>query len=291
MVSGMPRLPGVLIVFLCLALAATSGCFVRRRTVATPVAGQTRPLLTATKDELIQRVNGISAPIQSFSMKVDLSPSILDPSKGAATDYATVGAYILFHKPADIRILAQDPVLSTTIADMVSTGNEFRVYIPHKKRFIIGSNDAPEKSENKLENLRPVAILTSLMIQPLDPKIDLTVLENDTDRALYMLLVIRRTGEQLQLTRNIYFDRYTLQVTREKTFDVSGNIVSDTRYEDWKAYESVTFPSQIDIQRPKENYEVQLSLITMKMNSPDVTADKFVLKQPPDTQLQELKAQ
>ena len=246
-------------------------------------------MLSATRDELVQRVNEISDAIHSFSMKVDLSPSILDPSKGSATDYATVGAYILFRKPDDIRILAQDPLLATTIVDMVSSGNEFRVYIPHKKRFIIGSNNAPEKSENKLENLRPVAILTSLIIQPLDPRNDLTVLEDDSEREQYILLVVRRDNEQLVLIRNIYFDRYTLQVIRQRTFDASGSIVSDSEYSDWKSYDGVAFPAQIDIRRPKENYEVQLSLVTMKMNSPDVTAEKFVLKQPADTQLQELR--
>lgn len=222
-------------------------------------------------------------------MKVDLSPSVLNPSKGSATDYATVGAYILFRKPDDIRILAQDPVLATTIVDMVSTGNEFRVYIPRKKRFIIGNNDAPERSQNKLENLRPVAILTSLLVQPLDLKTDLTVLEDDVERALYILLVIRKEKEQLMLAREIYIDRYTLQITRQKTFDVSSSIVSDSKYTDWKSYDGVAFPGEIDIQRPKENYEVQLGLITMKMNSADVTPDKFLLKQPPDTQLQEVK--
>ena len=286
---GMPRPPRRLVVFLTLALVTTPGCFVRRRAVPTALTGQTRPLLTATKDELVQRVNGISEPIQDFSMKVDLSPSILNPAKGSATDYATVSAYVLFRKPADIRILGQDPVIATTIFDMVSTGNEFRVSIPRKKRFIIGSNDAPETSENTLENLRPAAILTALLIQPLDPASNLTVLEDDAERALYILIVVRRQQDQLTLARNVYFDRYTLQVTREKMFDATGRLVSDTKYSDWKTYDRATFPSQIDIQRPKENYEVQLSLVTMKMNSPDVTAEKFALKQPPDTQLQEVK--
>jgi len=34
---------------------------------------------------------------------------------------------------------------------------------------------------------------------------------------------------------------------------------------------------------------VQLTLVSMRMNTPDVTAEKFVLEQPRDTQLQVLK--
>jgi hypothetical protein len=284
----MSRIPGLLIV-IASALSVTPACFVRKRAVTTLAPQQSRPLLSATKDELLQRVHEVTDPIQSFVMKADLSPSVLDPSKGTATDYATVGAYILFRKPDEIRILGQDPVIGSTIFDMVSNGREFRVSIPHNKRFIIGNNDAPETSQNKLENLRPVALLTALMIYPPDPKTESAALENDAERAEYILLIIRRVQDQFVLARNIVFDRYTLQITRQKTFDVSGNITGDTKYSDWKSYGDASFPSEIEIQRPKENYEVQLSVVSMKFNTPEVTAAKFVLEQPPDTQLQEVK--
>jgi hypothetical protein len=282
----MSRTRGLVVVLL--ALAATQGCFVRRRTVTPLSTHKARPLLTATKDQLIQRIHQIYDPIQSFVMRADLSPSLLNPSQGTATDYATVGAYILFEKPDHIRILGQDPVLATTIFDMVSNGRQFRVSIPRKKRFIIGNNNAPETSENKFENLRPSAIVTALIISPPD-QMDITVLENDTDHAEYILLIIRRNGDQFALARNVYFDRYTLQITRQKRFDPLGDITSDTRYADWMNYGITSFPSHIDILRPKENYEVELSTVSLKINAPEVTAEKFVLEQPPDTQLQELK--
>jgi hypothetical protein len=284
----MARIPKLLIV-VGLALAVTPACFVRRRAVTPAPTRQTSPLLAATKDELIQRLHDISDPIQSFIMTADLSPSVLEPSKGTATDYATVSAYILFQKPDQMRILGRDPVLSSTIFDMVSNGSQFFVSIPPKKRFIIGDNHAPPRPGNKLENLRPEALLTSLMIYPPDPEADITLLENDNERALYILLIIRRNQDQLALARQVYFDGRTLQAERQKTFDMSGSIVSDTKYSDWKGYERASFPSEIDIQRPKDNYEVQLSVVTMRINSPDVTADKFILKQPPDFQVQELK--
>ena len=274
---------------LCVAIAATPACFVRHRIVRSPAARQTAPMQAATKDQLIERLHAISDPIHSFTMRADLSPSVLNPSKGTATDYATVSAYILFRKPDDIRVLAKDPMIGTTILDMVSNGNQFRVSIPPKKQFIVGSNNAPESSGNKLENLRPAALLTSLMIYPPDPETDATLFENDSQRALYILVIIRRSHNQLALAREVYFDGRTLEVSRQKTFDASGNIVSDARYSEWQPYDGVSFPSQIDIQRPKENYEVQLSVVTLQLNSPDLTAAKFSLPQPPDTRLKVLK--
>lgn len=279
-----------LLIVLPLALAATlSSCFVRRRAVVTPGRRPASPMLAATKDELVQRLHALSDPIQSFLMTADLSPSVLEPSKGRATDYATVSAYILFLRPDDIRVLGRDPVLGTTIFDMVSNGAEFRVSIPPRKRFIIGNNNAPAKPGNKLENLRPDALLNALMIYPPNAESDITVLESDPERALYILQILHRNQDQFALARQVYFDGYTLQVSRQKAFDSSGSVLSDAKYSDWKPYGGIAYPSSIDIQRPKDNYEVQLSVETMKINSPDVTPAKFMLEQPPDYQVQELK--
>jgi hypothetical protein len=255
------------------------------------VVRQNRLLLTATKEELIQRVHDASDPIQSFVMKTDLSPSITNPSEQAVTEYATIGVYVLFRKPNEIRVIGQDPVLHMTIFDMASSGQEFRVYIPRRNRFIVGDNAAPGTSKNRLENLRPAAFLTSLMIYPPDTAADVTLLENDTDqtRALYVLMIVRRDQDQFTLSRNIYFDRYTLQITRQKTFDASGSVVSDTKYSGWKPYNGISFPSEIDIQRPQDNYAVELALSSLEVNTPQVTSDKFVLNQPPGAELDQLK--
>lgn len=207
------------LIILCLALALTPGCFVRKRAVRSPTARPAGAMLATSKDELIDRLHQLSDPIHSFLMRADLSPSVLDRSKGVATDYATVGAYILFLKPDDVRILGKDPMIGSTIFDMVSNGSEFRVSIPPRKRFIIGKNDAPETSENKLENLRPSALLTSLMINPPDPA-DVVLLEKDTERSLYILLMVRRDQDQFALVRQVYFNGNTLQVSRQKTLNV-----------------------------------------------------------------------
>src|SRR5580658_3862658 len=140
---------------LILAMAGSPSCFVRRRTVATPPAQANRPLLTATKEELIQRIHNASDPIQSFIMRADLSPTVIDRTENAATDYATVGAYLLFRRPDELRVVGQDPVIESTIFDMASFGNEFHLYLPRQKKFVIGTNDSPGTSENKLANMRP----------------------------------------------------------------------------------------------------------------------------------------
>ena len=278
----------LLSVLLC--AATLSSCFVRKRVVTLPGKPPSTHLLTATKDELIERVHRLADPFQSFSMRMNMSPSVGSVYVGEVKDYATLAGYILFRKPDDIRVLAQDPLMSSTVFDMVSSGETYRVYIPSKNRFMEGRNDTPAHSKNQLENLRPEAFLTSLIIEPPDSQADITLLEEDTSEreSVYILLIVRRDVNNPWLVRTLHFDRQSLNIVRQKTYDSSGSVLSDTRYADWKPYDGIPFPSEIDIKRPRDHYEVILNVVSLRENPADVVPDKFILNQPAGTDLQQL---
>lgn len=267
----------------------STSCLVRRRTVIPHGQPLNKPVLTATKEDLLARLHRLSDPIQSFSLKVDMSTSVGGIFGGKVTDYPTIHGFILFLRPDSIRVIGLDPVVHSTIIDMVSIGNDFKVSLPTKNQFIEGSNDAPATSKNKLENLRPVAFLNSLLINPLASG-ELTILEDDTDetRAIYKLIFVRRDGDDLRLVRTVYFDRYTLDVSRQRTFDHLGNVVSETKYADWQTFGPARFPMLIDMVRPKDGYELALTVTEFKLNPPDVTPEKFVLLPPPYAQIRVL---
>lgn len=122
------------------------------------------------------------------------------------------------------------------------------------------------------------------MIQAPDPDADITLLEEDTNEreAVYILLIVRRGRDEPWLVRSLHFDRHDLQIVRQKTFDSSGGVLSDTKYSGWKVYGGISFPSEILIQRPQDHYEVMLNVVNMR------TAEKFILNQPSGTQLRQL---
>ncbi len=219
-----------------------------------------------------------------------MSASVGNLFGGEVKDYATISGVLLYRKPDDIRILGQDPLIHSTIFDMVSTGNDFRLSIPSRNRFIEGSNNSRGVSSNKLENLRPAAFLTSLLIYPPE-NADLTMLEDDTDesKSVYILFVVRREGDQFVLLRNVYFDRYTLQISRQKTFDPSGGTLSETKYFGWKDYRGIPFASNIDIRRPQDGYEVTLATQSVTFNAPEMNAARFILEQPAGADVEQLK--
>jgi hypothetical protein len=279
------------IVLVCSALFLQSGCLVRRRVVAPQGQKVPRPLLTATKDQLIQRIHQAYDPIQSFTIKMDMSPSIGSLYGGQVTDFPTITGYILFLRPDKIRVIGLDPVIHSTAFDMVSMANDFKVSIPAKSMFIVGRNDAPANSKNKLENLRPTAFLDALIIRPPDPAKEISLIEDDTDetKAIYILTMIGHEGDRYYPVRNVYFDRYTLEISRQKTFDKDGGILSEIRYAKWTAHNGINFPMNIDLQRPKDGYEVVLNITDIKFNTGDLTPEKFILNQPPGSKVKRLE--
>jgi hypothetical protein len=280
----------VVLIELVLVALLCSSCLVRHRTVVQAGKKINQPLLKATKQELLNRVHAVADPLHSFQMKVDMSPSVGNLYAGQVTDYPTISGIIFYRRPGDIRVIGLDPVVHGTAFDMLSVGNDFRVSIPPKSQFIVGRDDLPANSPNKLENLRPSAFRTALLINPPDPD-EVTLIEDDTDetKSVYILMFIQHNGDTYTPVRNLYFDRLTLAIVRQKTFDAAGYITSQTRYTDWQTYSGVPFPGTIDIQRPQDGYELILKVTEMKMNPPELSADKFTLTQPPNAQVKVLK--
>jgi hypothetical protein len=285
--KGSPAANTILLCLAVLLVANSTSCLVRRRTVTRKGGQPTQTLLTTDKDTLIKEIAQRFEAIQTFNATVDMVPALGTVNKGKVTEYKDVRAFILFRKPADIRIIGLYPVVRNKAFDMVSTGAQFRLYIPAKNRFIEGANQLEKPSENKLENLRPQHFLDALLVRPIDTAREQTVFENftDEDNAAYILSVISQTpGGQPIMDRQLWFERLNLQLVRQLIFDPSGDILTDARYSDWHFYDNVPFPKVIDINRPKDEYGVVITIVKMDINTP-LTDDKFDLPQPEGTEL------
>ncbi len=285
------RRSGGLILLICLTALATASCLARRRVITRQGGSVKQALLTTDKETLIRRVSQVYNSIRDFNATVDMTPALGSAEKSKITEYKDVRGFALFRKPGLIRLIGLYPVVRNKAFDMVSNGTDFRLFVPIKSRFIVGRNDVPSPpSTNKLENLRPQHFVEAMLVAPVDPKLDQSVLENltDEDNAAYVLNLIR-VGEdgQLQLSRAIWFERIHLAIARQIIFDANGNILTDARYSEWQAWDNVPFPKRIDINRPRDEYAVSLNIIKMDINK-GVTNDKFELAQPPGTTLQVL---
>ena len=277
-------------VLICLCFLLFTSCLARRRTIVRRnTGGKTAPtLLVADKASLIAAVARQYNAIRNFSATVDMTPARGSVEKNQITEYKDVTGYILFRKPADIRLIGLYPLVHTTAFDMTADANNFKLYLPSKNLFMVGKNELVKPSTTSpLENLRPQHFEDAMLVRPLDTANNATILENltDEDSAHYILHEIHvDSNTNLQLKRTIWFNRLDLQIERQIILDTDGNILTDARYSDWKPWDNVSFPKHLDINRPKDNYGVVLDVQKMDINK-GVPDTKFVLEQPEGTTL------
>jgi outer membrane lipoprotein-sorting protein len=142
-----------------------------------------------------------------------------------------------------------------------------------------------------LENMRPQSIYEALLIPAVDPKNEIAVMQSDYEQVLdskrrpvlqpdYEVIVVRTEDHHnAYLSRKIIFSRTDLLPHHQLIYDQNGNLQTDTQYEGYKDYNGVKFPTQIEIKRPQEEYDITLTIIKLELNQ-SLPDDKFALEQP-----------
>jgi hypothetical protein len=273
------------------ALGIHTGC-ATRRTTRIPTSQVPRPALEASADELVAHLNQQSEAIKTLVAKVQLEPTAGSIYSGVIKEYHDVRAFILLQAPSLIRIQGQAPVVGTEIFDMVSDGQNFKLSIPPKQKFIVGTATFHRPVKNSLENLRPQHILDALLIRGIDPATERTVFQEDEeDGKRYYAISVLADGDQrsLRLERKIWFDRSDLEISRLQLFGPKGSFIEDVEYSNYQDFDGTHYPSRIQITRPIEDYRLTITVQSAKFNEP-IPSEKFVLEKPTNEQLVDLNA-
>lgn len=277
-----------------------SGCLTRTRVVDQRQVN-TSNLLSATLPELVERINADAKKINTLSATVEIATSVGGAKKGQVTDIEEVKGYILEKDPDMLHVIGLLPVVHTRAFDMVSDGKTFKLSIPPLNKFITGPADEPaEPSKNTLQNLRPHVFFDSLLLHEIRPD-EIVVLEQGTQVVQdsrnkkktwqipnYVVDVIERSGDWWRLERRITFDRTELRPHQQMIYDQSGALATQATYDNFSDFSGVNFPSQITINRPKEEYTIVLTIEKLEINKA-LTEEQFTLPQPPGVQVTTLK--
>jgi outer membrane lipoprotein-sorting protein len=280
-------------ILILLTVFPLAGCLFRSRRVERQVS--TAPLKSATQADLIEYVNSQAAKIKTLQSTVDIDTSVGGVKKGKVTDYQQIRGYILARKPSMLRMIGLMPIVRNHAFDMVSDGRDFKLWIPPRNRFVVGRNDIETHNVSPMENLRPQHIYDALILREIDQQNEIPFMRSDfevvTDakhhhvqQADYELYVVRKGDRGWFLSRQIIFSRTDLLPHRQLVYDQDGNLATDSRYEAYKDYEGVKFPSQIEIWRPQEEYDITLTIVKLQLNEP-LADEKFVLQQPEGAQV------
>lgn len=277
------------------------GCAVSHKTAAKP--SQTLgTVLTATREQLIERYNRLADAIQTVNAGVAMKLISGSAYSGVIEQYHEVNGFILAAKPSNIRVIGQAPVIATNIFDMVSDGKTFEISIPSKHRFVVGPVNVTRQSAKPIENLRPQHLIDALLWFPLSPRL-LAVFEESSESNVryYVLTIIRplagsdssdvtyTAGSNLEIAEKIWFERSDLHISRVENFSSGGIVDSDVRYSDWQPAGERTYPRQIDIARLREDYQLQIHINKLTLNE-SVGDDRFKLEQPPGSDLVQVSA-
>jgi hypothetical protein len=277
-----------LILLLTAAAFPLGGCLFHTRPLDRQLSDQ--PLKNATQQELIDYVNKQATTIQSMQATVDIDATAMDLKNGVATDYKEIRGFLLARKPSMLRMKGLLPLVRNTAFDMVSDGKNFKLWIPPRNKFVLGTNDADSyKPGKRLENMRPQYIYDALLLPEVGGD-EIAVLENGFETVLdvnkrriqqpdYELAFIRQGPQGWYLERKIEFSRTDLLPHRLRIYDQQGNVMTDAHYQDYKEYSGTIFPKTIEIERPRESYDIILNVVKMEINK-TLTDEQFKLEQP-----------
>jgi len=281
-------------VLILLAVLPLTGCLFRSRKVQPALT--TAQLKSASLQDLVDYINGQAVRVQTVQATVNIDTTVGGEKKGKVTDYQEIRGYVMARKPSMLRLVGLMPIVRNRAFDMVSDGQDFKLWIPPKNRFVVGRNDLETyNAQQPLENLRPQTIYDSLLLRPIDPATEIAVVRNEagyaTDpkghklpEANYVLDVIRKGKQGWFLSREIVFRRTDLLPHRQLLYDENGDVTTNALYEAYRPENGVNFPWQIEIAWPKEEYDITLTLVKLDLNQP-LADDKFVLEQPPNVEV------
>src|ERR1700739_1624368 len=129
----MRRSSPFLSVIILLACLPTTGCLFRTRPVEDRYSKA--PLKESSQRDLIDSINQEAESIHSLKATVDIDSSAGGMKKGRVTDYKEIRGYILARTPDSLHMIGLMPFVRTTAFDMVSDGQDFKLWISPKTRF------------------------------------------------------------------------------------------------------------------------------------------------------------
>jgi outer membrane lipoprotein-sorting protein len=294
---------------LAVMLTAAFGCAVSHRTVVKPSQAPA-PLQTATKEQLLDAYNRQAQAIQSLNAGVLMKLTAGTAYSGVIEQYHEVNGFILAARPASIRVIGQAPVVGKNIFDMVSDGSTFSIYIPSKNKFIVGPANLERRAEKPIENLRPQHLVDALFWPVITDRTPVLLEEaSEGPSRFYILTVVRpgapqsaigpsdassaapdqqggsqRPALNWEIARKIWFDRADLRVSRIENFGSGGKLASDVAYANWQTTAAISYPWQINVTRPTDDYQLQITVKKLTVNE-TIAPDRFSLPQPSGTDL------
>lgn len=252
---------------------------------------------SASFQELVRLVDHTYAqPIRALKISsLRVKAEGVEKAKQLLKQYPRGSGYMVLSRPSLIHFNINNPLTHTTIADMVSNGQIFQIFVPSENKFITGSTSIQRIEDNPFYNIRPQHVVAAILIEPLlervaDGKIFLR--ETEDEQAKYYVLSVLRDnpGDRIRLHREVFIERSQMVLHRQIYYQGDGVAITDIRYDRWSVVGPNRVASYVQLNRPQDGYKLifELEPRSIEVNA-EVEPSMFRLTQPPGSELVEVK--
>jgi outer membrane lipoprotein-sorting protein len=269
-----------------------SGCIIRH----TPVPQNQRllPAQTRSFSEILQILAERSEAVKSLkAVRVVFQPSTGARKKNEVTELRNIDGYLLMNRPDNIHIHLNTPFLSTALADMVSDGQEYRVWSPLNNNFYVGSADEPiqlGKADFQLPPPKDIARAIFVDISPyLNNPSKYKLFQTEAVEGQHSYYVIRvvdveDNSVEAHALEEIWIDRTNMEIARQVVYGKEGALLTDTDFSGYPSSGEVLIPKVVKIHRPVEDVNLTIQFDRAEPNVL-LPAENFQLAQPDGSEL------
>jgi outer membrane lipoprotein-sorting protein len=184
----------------------------------------------------------------------------------------------------------QVPILLTTVAVMVSDGQQYRVSFPLQHQFAIRNINEPVSAKSSFSDLRPQIFLDGLFVDinrfAEQPNVSFLFKEHVEGVHSYYVFTVSTGAREADTLEEIWIDRTDLQVARKLVFGKEGRVDTDVHYEEYHTESGIPVPRAITIYRPAEDFTVKMTFQSTTLND-RFDQGTFELARPDGSQLLE----
>ena len=237
----------------------------------------------------------MSSAINTLTASVSFTASAGVLTRGEETVYRETRGFLVVERPSRIRMRGEAPLALVTVFDMVSDGETFQLNVPVQNRVFVGDTSTRATADNAILNLRPQHIMGALfvdVVQYVDSANVLPIFYEEVDgrRSFYVFEFVDSAGEEPQVIEKLWIDRRDLKVVRKQSFGPDGVRETDVSYDLYQEVQGISFPQQILIERPSEDYSLEINFDSTQLNM-TIEESAFMIPVPPGAELIEIDAE
>ena len=121
--------------------------------------------------------------------------------------------------------------------------------------------DETQTDDGPFKALRPADIVRALLPEALEPG-DEDLVSFDADGRYFSLVLFDASDGRGLARRRVWLERDTLRLARSRSFDESGDVISESRFGGWQD----GMPHEVELWRPQEGYRASFLLNRLRTN-------------------------